>query len=68
MKDVSINVVPLLVRPLESRPEPRAFALRPVLPSSQKEVLLIAETAGGTQQENISFCMPIVHSLCENVF
>lgn len=52
---------------LGSRPEPRAFVLRPILPPSLKEVLLIAETGGGTQQESISLCMPIVNSLRENV-
>lgn len=47
---------------LESRLEPRAFALKLVLSPSPKEVSPTAEM-GGTQQEDVSFCTPTVHFL-----
>ena len=48
---------------LESRLEPRAFALKLVLSPSPKEVSPTAEMEGGTQQEDVSFCTPTVNFL-----
>lgn len=61
MNDLSITIVPLLVK-LGDKTWTQSFSLRLVLSPSLKEVSLIAETGGGTQQEDISLCMPIVHS------